>query len=180
MKVGERHGRLIALHKLPYSDKKGQALWRFECDCGKKPVALATLVNIGKTKSCGCLRREITGNKNRIHGMSGKNRFYKIWRNARERCRNPNNPAWKNYGGRGITFCKRWDDFKKFHQDMHPSYLMHLKDYSEKNTVIDRTDNEKGYMPSNCAWVTRHESRLNSRRPDYELRTLKRRTAKNK
>jgi hypothetical protein len=71
-----------------------------------------------------------------------------------QRCGNPNNPQFKDYGGRGIAVCKRWKIFKNFLTDMgvRPDGL-----------TLDRIDNSKGYSPRNCKWATKQEQQRNMR-----------------
>lgn len=70
------------------------------------------------------------------------------------RCTNLDLPQWKDYGGRGITFCDRWKSFANFASDMGEK---------PKGLTLDRIDNDLGYGPLNCRWATRHEQRINSR-----------------
>jgi hypothetical protein len=92
--------------------------------------------------------------RNRTHGGS-KTRTYVIWCAIKQRCLNPNNPAFKYYGGRGITICDRWkDSFENFLSDMGEP---------ETGLTIDRTDNSLGYCPDNCKWVSRAHQQSNRR-----------------
>jgi hypothetical protein len=89
------------------------------------------------------------------HGYSG-HPFYKRWRNMLDRCENPFSSAYKNYGGRGVTVCEEWHDFKTFIKDMG---IPPLQRYS-----IERVDNDKGYSPENCKWATPKEQSVNTRK----------------
>ena len=78
-------------------------------------------------------------------------RLYGIWSGMMQRCNNPKNPGYKNYGGRGISVCYEWrNDPKQFIEDMYPSYV--------KGLTIDRIDNNGNYQPNNCRFVTNQEN----------------------
>ena len=90
------------------------------------------------------------------HGLTNT-RPYQIWYNMKERCDNENCPAYKSYGNRGIKVCQEWSNsFESF-----LSWAM-LNGY-QSNLTLDRIDNDKGYEPSNCRWVTQHIQALNRR-----------------
>ena len=78
------------------------------------------------------------------------------WHNMRQRCRNPKNPGYKDYGARGITICERWSSFALFLEDMGPRP-------SDKHSLDRYPDNNGNYEPGNCAWRTMREQHNNVR-----------------
>lgn len=113
----------------------------------------------GHSKSCGCLIGDVLLKRNFIHGNTfrGKtSKEYHTWSGMKKRCYNPKEPAYRNYGGRGIEVCPEWkDSFETFLVDMGPAPG---SEYS-----IDRINNDGNYEPSNCRWATRGEQNVNKR-----------------
>lgn len=155
IKKGDKYGRLTAVkhsHKV-----KTHQHWFFKCSCGNEKVICVDSVKSGKTKSCGCLRKEQAkkqGKNNTTHGMKGT-RAYKSWQAMKQRCLNKNCSAYKNYGGRGITICTEWlESFENFYEDIGER---------PEGKSLDRIKNNLGYYKSNCKWSTRKEQNNNTR-----------------
>lgn len=86
-----------------------------------------------------------------------RNYRYTAWLGMVRRCTKPEHPAWRWYGGRGISVCRQWlDSFGQFVDDMgeRPS----------RGHSLDRIDNSKGYSPDNCRWATRKQQTRNRRK----------------
>ena len=159
--TGQRFGRLLVISR---AESKDRPRWNCECDCGNK-VVLPTESLLGGTKSCGCYRREWSREIHTKHGgskRSGRERLYSVWNMMKQRCTDPNNKAYKNYGGRGITVCKEWcDSYEKFREwALENGYD---KDAAHGKSTIDRIDNEKGYSPDNCRFVDAKTQARNTR-----------------
>jgi hypothetical protein len=96
---------------------------------------------------------------NNKHGFAKKGSvhpLYKVWLAMKQRCTNPNNAHWADYGGRGIMLCGPWHTFEGFYADMWEGYATGL--------TLERIDNDKGYARDNCRWATRAEQTRNNRR----------------
>lgn len=156
-KTGNKYGKLTVLKRL--EKRNGDYYWSCLCDCGNKTIVKSGNLVSGGVKSCGCIAsRLFLGKKSIKHGMS-HTRFNKIWRGILYRCRNPKSTNFKIYGGRGIK-CE-WKSFKEFKDDMYKSYKSHVKEFGEKNTSVDRIDNDGNYHRQNCKWSTRKEQANN-------------------
>ena len=157
-KIGDKIGRLT-IKALPKHDPYKPQLAVCDCECGNTTTANLASIRFGNTLSCGCIRRETAAARKLKHGYAAggrKTSEYQIWKSMKQRCGNPKNAAYKNYGGRGIKVCRRGiSSFENFLKDMgrRPS----------ANHSIDRINNNLGYSPSNCRWVTSRENCNNKR-----------------
>lgn len=141
---------------------RSRSRWVCRCECGIEMVAEGSNLATGNTKSCGCLKRDVTAKNSTRHGYARSgNRApeYEIWGAMIQRCRNPNNQNFYRYGGRGIQVCERWLQFENFIADMghRPS----------ADLTIERIRNNEGYGPGNCLWATMSEQNRNTRKNRY-------------
>lgn len=160
---GEKFYRLTAIK---FFERRGNFdYWLFKCQCGSEVVYRKNNVTSvrGKTKSCGCLNQEqqkTNGKKNKTHGMSDT-RIYYVWKSMNARCNYPKTDHYKYYGARGIRV--EWKCFEDFISDMYELYILHIKQYGQKNTQIDRFNVNGNYSKKNCRWVTIKEQANNKR-----------------
>lgn len=135
-------------------DERGNRYWECGCDCGVMSIKPAMSITSGRTKSCGCYRREHTLAKNRRYQLQHQPEWAPEWRTYRgaySRCNNPKIHNYARYGGRGIEF-----RFKNFEEFAH-----HLGHKPSDSHSLDRIDNDGHYEVGNVRWVTAHEQNLN-------------------
>lgn len=150
--TGQQFGRLEVIEQAG-QDKWRHSLWLCKCICGNTKIIPGCDLR-SSTKSCGCLRKE----GNRLKHGQNKNKkptkTYKSWDSMKQRCNNPNNKDYENYGGRGITVCEEWQEFCNFFKDMGEC---------PEGCSLDRTDNDHGYNKENCRWATDKQQARNRR-----------------
>ena len=157
---GLRFGRWT-VGTLAFISSRFAASWNCICDCGVARTVRRDHLVSGKSKSCGCLQREvvasIVGLASTTHGLARQGKVvseFWIWSHMKQRCSNPNNEYYADYGGRGIEVCERWQKFENFYSDMgqRPSGL-----------TLERKNVNEGYSLDNCIWASRAQQARNKR-----------------
>ena len=155
--TGRGIGRLLVIEECG-RDAHGQALWRCRCECGNEVTVRGDSLRSWHTTSCGCYHRERLAEAHTTHGMH-KTRLYYVWNKMLVRAGAFKGASEKEkhyYQDRGITVCDEWLVFENF-RDWALSH-----GYKE-GLQIDRVNNDAGYCPENCRWVTPKENTNNRR-----------------
>lgn len=151
--TGQNFARLTVI-KRSKRDKWRKYLWLCKCNCGQETLVTSFALKSGHTKSCGCLKKE---GRPIIHGHfinKKHSHTYSTWSHMIQRCTNKKNKDYSRYGGRGITIYEKWLKFQNFLEDMGIAH---------ENCQIDRINNNLGYYPGNCRWVTAKQNCRNRR-----------------
>jgi len=150
--IGKKYNKLTVIREV---DRPGKELfYECLCECGNTKVIRGRDVRRGHTESCGCNFQESIKKVRTTHGMSFT-RPHRAYQNMRKRCDNPNNKSYKDYGGRGITYCDEWKTFEGFWNDMQEGYV--------DNLSLDRIDYNGNYCKENCRWVDMKTQANNTR-----------------
>lgn len=161
---GQTFGRLTVLEKMPTNKRTSK--WRCICACGAAVIASGVVLKAGRKQSCGCLVKErMRAQGSHNHCRAGaETPTWRSWKSMHDRCR-PTHKSHAYYYDKGIAVCKRWQKFKNFLVDMGERPV---------GTTLERTNNNKGYTPSNCVWATQSEQQSNkttTRRYTFEGET---------
>lgn len=147
---GTKFGDLIVLNETPQRIKNVTYL-KCRCICGTEKLFCAGNLVSGQSVSCGCKRKK-----------TDFRRLTVIFNNMKQRCYNPCNSSYKNYGGRGIKICEEWlNEHKTF-------YDWAINNGYNNSLTLDRIDSNGNYEPFNCRWVSM-EVQQNNRRNNHKI-----------
>lgn len=143
--TGQKFNRLTAV-EFAYS-RGGAHYWQFLCDCGSGCVVRADKAKSGHTKSCGCLKKELSTKRATKHGMCGT-KLYTLWWNIKKRTdADTTNEAYRTYVEHGVDMYQPWlESFEQFCKD--------VGEPPSDEYTLGRVDNFKGYHPDNVRWET--------------------------
>ena len=160
--TGKKFNRLTVIKRVDDDfASNGHRIFKYlcRCDCGNEIITTASHLRAGHTKSCGCIRIKAPWRKeNPGYRIGG------IYRGMIDRCYNPSNMHYKDYGGRGITVCNEWlNKGKDDYSGEETFYNWAITHGYADNLTIDRINVNGNYEPSNCRWVDKDTQANNTR-----------------
>lgn len=169
--VGKTIGMLTVLARDGKIATNGTQGYTCKCSCGtiveREHGNLQQAIKNNIKANCGCYNKNKLSEISTTHGLSRENgkktKLFMAWVSMKQRCYNTNNINYLDYGGRGITVCDEWlSDFKAFYDWSYSNGFIDGELLS-----IDRIDNDKGYFPDNCRWVSSKHQQRNRRTTTY-------------
>lgn len=159
--TGEKFGRLtvIGVSRKVESGNRKRYYWHCKCDCGNDKEVRTDCLTNGLVKSCGCLKKEqdrINLTKYHKHKLS-HTKLWDTYYGMKSRCYDKEDKRYDDYGGRGIKICDEWlGNFENF-------VSWSLENGFSESLQIDRINNNLGYSPENCRWISQKENCRNRR-----------------
>lgn len=159
--TGRRYGYLTVLGRDYDRKTRGKVFWMVQCDCGTIKSVDGSPLRDGRTKSCGCRKRErfIQMTHTQYTDLHKENkRLSSIWYSMINRCYLETHKQYHNYGGRGIAVCNEWRSQAGFEAFVEWAKANGYNDH----LTLDRIDVNGCYCPDNCRWIS-HKQQQNNR-----------------
>lgn len=148
---GTKFGRWTVVSLAVFGTRKA---WHCVCECGTERVVLNQTLKNGKSKSCGCLQKELLRERSITHGNCSK-KYYNNFAEMMDRCFNPNNESYAYYGGAGITVLDDMNSYEGFIS------VMGDKPNTTEKWSVGRLDNSLPYTASNVRWENKYQQARN-------------------
>lgn len=159
--TGQRFGYLTVIELSAQRPHKWKPMWLCQCDyngCTNTTLIRTANLTNSRTRTCGCLQRDVAKDAHTTHGLHGTS-AYRKWKSAKDRCFRKKCPNYSDYGGRGITMCEEWkNSFEAFFRDMGPC---------PDGMTIERINVNGNYEPTNCIWASMMDQAKNKRNSVY-------------
>lgn len=155
--AGSIVGRLTVI-RLASGNTAMNARWIARCSCGTEKEFSYFSLAYGRSKSCGCLRKEVSSERARKHGMA-RTKEWTAWLNMKQRVTNPKDISYARYKARGITIFEPWiNSFEEFFAEIGPA----PSSVGGERFSVYRINNDLGYEPGNVRWAS-HRTQANNR-----------------
>lgn len=160
IEIGQKFGKLTVVSKVENYISKSNlhcTAWRCKCDCGNEVIKLGRVLKRGWALSCGCSKSQ---------DYPSHEKLYNVWISIKQRCNNPNDSSYSNYGGRGIKVCDKWiNSYVAFREWAYKNGYNQSNSFY--NSTIDRINVDGNYCPDNCRIVDRKVQNDNTTRTRY-------------
>lgn len=160
---GQTFGRLKVIKFTGREAITGRAQWECLCSCGKTLTVNGNRLLSKNVQSCGCLNRDVCIERSTIHGDTDKP-LWKMWSGILARCNSSYHISYKHYGGRGITYDPRWNEYLEFKKDMGKLYdFLCIKSKGKYTLSIERINVNGNYCKENCTFIPKGDQAKNTR-----------------
>jgi hypothetical protein len=162
--TNKKFGDLIVISE---HHRKNGVFWLCLCICGRQTIVRGNSLNYGSTKSCGCGSKKtaihncLSAAQKRILPFKNVRKLKDLYKNMRNRCCDPLNKRYKNYGGRGIKVCDEWLN------DRIGFYKWASENGFDIGMSIERRDVNGNYEPSNCCFIPMLDQQKNTTRSKF-------------